>query len=118
MDSIQKKNLAHLIFCLSIDLIGSTKAGLRKTSSQLERFNLALIQQIEPHLTGLDLKDIVIKFTGDGWLLLSEEEKVPALCCFAIIMSYKFQEEMAKLTSTKTNHIPKLRIAICSSPMP
>jgi hypothetical protein len=104
-----------LVYSLSIDLIGSTQAGLKLTSTKLDSFNKSLVEQIEPHLKGLGLEDILIKFTGDGWLLMTEkEEKLPGLCCLAIIMSSNFQSEMSKETGIQANQIPQLRLAICT----
>src|SRR5271157_94365 len=34
---------SRLVSCLSIDLIGSTKAGLELTTAQLDRFNRSLV---------------------------------------------------------------------------
>lgn len=57
----------------------------------------------------------MLKFTGDGWLIMtSEEERVPALCCLATIMAERFKEDMATRTHLKGDRIPALRMAICS----
>jgi hypothetical protein len=68
-------NSIGFVFCLSIDLIGSTKAGLECTTQQLDRFNISLVKQIRPHLEKLDLTDSLVKFTGDGWLVITEKSK-------------------------------------------
>src|SRR5205807_9802220 len=78
----------RLVSCLSIDLIGSTKAGLELTAARLDRFNTSLVSQIKPHLEKLGLRDALVKFTGDGWLLMTDEAEkvpVPAFCCLATI---------------------------------
>lgn len=104
-----------LVFCLSIDLIGSTKAGLELSTTALDRFNKNLVDQITPHLEMLDLMDALIKFTGDGWLLISDRlQHVPALCCLATIMGKMFQTEMSVATNIPESDVPALRIAICS----
>jgi tetratricopeptide (TPR) repeat protein len=106
---------AELVYCLSIDLIGSTQAGLKLTTSRLDQFNIALVEQIKPHLEKLRLTDVLLKFTGDGWLLMTHKaEKVPALCCLATIMAKKFQDEMSQNTGIDIDRIPSLRLAICS----
>ena len=112
-DSIAK-NTVKLVFCLSIDMIGSTKAGIGLSTQKLDKFNIALADQIKPHIEKLDLSDSLIKFTGDGWLVMTEiTEKVPALCCLATIMSNRFQEEMSQTTGITMENIPSLRLSIC-----
>ena len=56
------------IYCLSIDMIGSTKAGLEMPTSMIDRFNREFVGQIKPHLEQLELHDVLIKYGGDGWL--------------------------------------------------
>ncbi len=103
------------VYCLCVDLIGSTKAGLEMTTTQLDRFNRSLVEQIEPHLESLGLADAPLKFEGDGWLLMTDEdEKVPALCCLGTIMAKRFAIEMSEKTGIATDHVPPLRVAICS----
>jgi len=81
----------------------------------LDRFNILLVEQIQPHLEKLGLGAILIKFTGDGWLLMTDEaEKVPALCCLATIIANRFQDEMSQKTGIARDRIPSLRLAICS----
>ena len=103
------------VYCLSIDLIGATEVGLKFTSREFDRFNRQLVEQIKPHLENLWLADALLKFTGDGWLLMVHgAEKIPALCCLAIIMANRFQDEMSLLTQITIDRIPPLRLAICS----
>ena len=110
-----EQNKASFVYCLSIDLIGSTKAGIELTTSQLERFNRSLIEQINPHIKELELNDVLVKFTGDGWLLMTDDiEMVPKLCCLAKIMANNFQREMSQKTGILEDRIPPLRLAICS----
>ncbi len=98
-----------------MDLVGSTEAGLEIPTSRLDRFNKALVEQIKPHLEKLELTGVLLKFTGDGWLLMSDDpEKVPALCCLATIMANRFQREMSDNTGIPVDKIPPLRVAICS----
>ncbi len=107
---------ADLVYCLCIDLIGSTSFMLGLTTPQQDRFNRSLVNQIRRHLKKLELTDCLVKFTGDGWLVMTDKRptKVQALCCLATIMANKFQEEMSKKTGILVDKIPPLRLAICS----
>jgi len=73
------------------------------------------VEQIIPHIEKLELLDALIKFTGDGWMLMTDRvQKVPALCCLAIIMANRFQVEMNERTGIAISHVPRLRLAVCS----
>ncbi|GAG37517.1 unnamed protein product, partial [marine sediment metagenome] len=110
-----EENSVGFVFCLSIDLIGSTEASLKLTTQKLDRFNISLVEQIQPYLKRLELTDASTKFTGDGWLVMTEKgKKVPALCCLATIMANRFQDEMSQKTEIAKDNIPSLRLAICS----
>ena len=65
----------YTVYCLCIDMVGSTLSGLKLSTAQFDRFNRALVKQIEPHIDKLELKDALLKFTGDGWLLMTNEGK-------------------------------------------
>ena len=111
----QDKHDVELVYCLCIDLIDSTKAGLEFSTAKLDHFNITLVEQIRPHLIKLGLDDAMLKFTGDGWLLMTHEaNKVPALCCMAIIMATRFQLEMSQVTGVNIKNVPPLRLAVCS----
>ena len=111
----QAQFVVALVYCLYIDLIGSTKRGLEFTTAGLDRFNRALVDQIKPHLIKLGLKEILIKFTGDGWLLMTDKpEKVPALCCLASIMANGFQLEVSQAAEISADLVPPLRVTICA----
>jgi tetratricopeptide (TPR) repeat protein len=106
---------ARRVYCLCIDMIGSTQAGLNLTTPKFDRFNRSLVEQIQPHLKKLDLTNALLKFTGDGWLLLTDDEaQVPALCCLSTVMANRFKKEMSTLTGIAEDRIPSLRLAICS----
>jgi class 3 adenylate cyclase len=109
-----EKNSEGFVFCLCIDLIGSTAAGLELTSQQLKRFNISLVEQIRPHLKKFWLADSLVKFTGDGWLVMNKEEKVKGLCYLASTMADRFQKEMHEKSGIAMERIPSLRLAICS----
>nr|AAU82142.1 pentatricopeptide (PPR) repeat-containing [uncultured archaeon GZfos10C7]QNO54052.1 hypothetical protein JNMMCFNH_00004 [Methanosarcinales archaeon ANME-1 ERB6] len=104
------------VVCLSMDLIGSTKFMLGLTTPQQDRFNRSLVKQIRPHIEKLGLTDSLVKFTGDGWLVLTDNKpnKIQVLCCLATIMANKFQEEMSEYTEISMDRIPPLRLAICT----
>jgi hypothetical protein len=111
----KKGEKPYLVHCLCIDMIGSTKAGFKLLTYQFDTFNRAFIEQIAPHLKELQLNNSLLKFTGDGWLLMTDkEDSVPALCCLATIMAKKFKSEMSIKTGIKEEKIPLLRLAICS----
>lgn len=105
----------RLVYCLSIDLIESTLPGLRMTQVELDRFNRALVSQIEPHLEALRFEDLLVKFTGDGWLLMTPEVRdAERLCALASIMRETFAGEMNRRTGLPLARIPDLRMAICT----
>jgi tetratricopeptide (TPR) repeat protein len=105
----------RLVYCLSIDLIESTLPGLLMTRAELDRFNRGLVTQIEPHLEALAFEDLHVKFTGDGWLLMSPEIRdAERLCALALIMRASFAVEMRIRTGLPEARIPFLRMAICS----
>jgi tetratricopeptide (TPR) repeat protein len=87
---------------------------MRLNQEQFHRFNNALVDQITPHLKALSLDDALVKFTGDGWLVIAPDSAklVPSLCCLALIMSKRFAEEMADKTGLPATRIPKLRVGI------
>ena len=113
--STQPSGEVRLVYCLSIDLIESTLPGLRMTQGELDRFNRALVAQIEPHLEALAFDDLLVKFTGDGWLLMSPELKDgDRLCALAVIMRERFGPDMQERTGLPVTRIPGLRMAVCT----
>ena len=104
----------RMTLCLAIDLKKSTAAGLKLTTKQLDRFNLALVRQVTPHLMAVGLEDAVIKFTGDGWLIISDNtDDAAPICCLAIIMACQFQEEISAETGLERESLPALRLSVC-----
>jgi tetratricopeptide (TPR) repeat protein len=104
----------RLTLCLAIDLKQSTSAGLRLSTRRLDRFNLALINQLTPHLRAVGLASVRMKFTGDGWLLMSSDpDHAAPLCCLAVIMACNFQAEMGREASIPVDQVPALRLAVC-----
>jgi len=103
------------VYCLCIDMIDSTQIGLGYPNIMFDCFNISVVKQIEPHLKRYELTDALIKFTGDGWLVMTNKtDKVQSLCCLAITMACKFKEDINKLTEINKKLIPSLRLAICS----
>lgn len=106
---------ARLTLCLAMDLKGSTKSGLELPTKRLDSFNLALVNQLTPHLHSVQLEHSVVKFTGDGWLVMSDDQDhVAPLCCLARIMGQRFQREMSDESGIPLERIPALRLAVCS----
>ncbi len=104
----------RMTLCLAIDLKKSTAAGLRLSTKKLDRFNLALVRQVTPHLTAVGLEGALLKFTGDGWLVISDDpEHAAPLCCLAIIMACRFQAEMGREAGLDPSSVPALRMAVC-----
>jgi len=108
-------HLSHpqTVYCLAVDLVKSTATGLSLRSWQNDKFNAALVGQLNPHLAALQLDHAVVKFTGDGWLIMSPTA-VSQLCCLALIFRDSFQREMAALTALSMDKIPAVRAAVCS----
>jgi len=104
----------RLTLCLAMDLLGSTTAALHLSSKRLDRFNLALINQLNPHLKAVGMEDCLIKFTGDGWLVMSDvQSDVAPLCCLAVIMASQFQAEISRQASMAREKVPAMRLALC-----
>jgi tetratricopeptide (TPR) repeat protein len=104
----------RLTLCLAMDLKASTSAGLALSSRKIDRFNLALVNHISPQLQAVQLEHAVVKFTGDGWLVMSDEqEDAPKLCCLAMIMSRSFRNDIRNETGIGMDSIPMMRLAVC-----
>lgn len=110
-----EKQKSEIVCCLCIDMIGSTRAGLSRTTQQNDKFNLAFVEQLWPHWEELVLGETLVKFTGDGWLVITTDvDQLPALCCLALIQAKRFQPEMSERTGTDPAMIPPLRMALCA----
>lgn len=113
-DHSKDEGWVGIVYCLCIDMILSTEAALKRSIQEQNRFNNYLVRQITPHLKKLGLDKSIFQFTGDGWLVYTENaNKLPALACFATIMANNFQEEMAAYTGFPKEQISPLRLAIC-----
>jgi len=104
-----------MVYCLVIDLIGSTETGLQMPQWRWDAFNRSLVDQLGPHLEPLGLQKAAVRFGGDGWLLFVDEvDSVPALCCLALVMAGTFQDDMAQRLTAEPDSIPPLRLAIAA----
>jgi tetratricopeptide (TPR) repeat protein len=113
-DTRPKEPTPRLTLCLNMDLKGSTASGLKLSTKKLDRFNLALVDQLGPHLRSVQLEHALVKFTGDGWLVMSDEqEDAPRLCCLALIMSRRFQDDISTETGFPRANVPAMRLALC-----
>ena len=91
------------------------KGWLEPTDEKNDEFNLAFVKQLDPHWESLALGDTLLKFTGDGWLVMTNDvDQLPVLCCLALVQAKKFQSEMSERTGTDPAKIPPLRIALCA----
>ncbi len=109
-----KEPAPRLTLCLAMDLKGSTTSGLQLSTKKLDRFNLALVDQLGPHLRAVQLEHATVKFTGDGWLVMSDEQDDAAkLCCLAMIMARRFRFDIENQTGFSADNIPAMRLALC-----
>jgi hypothetical protein len=106
----------HLNFCLVVDMIGSTEKLIKLPLGQFHDFGRAMVEQMKEHWGGLEMDGQQIKFTGDGWMVFgTTNTAIQKLCCLALVMSKKFQEDMATRTGIATTEIPALRLFIASA---
>ena len=99
---------ARLVYTLCVDLIGSTAGAIAMTQRETDRFNRALVNQIEPHLSALGFDELSVKFTGDGWLLTSPEiQDAERLCALASILQSDFHAEMRERAALAPSRIPE-----------
>lgn len=100
--------------CLAIDLKRSTAINMGLSTKKLDEFNLALVDQLKPHLSAMQLDHVLVKFTGDGWLIMTDNQDHAApLCCLAVVMARIFGQEMSKTAGIAPDRIPALRLAVC-----
>ncbi len=112
---MESRNQARLNYCLSVSLTEPPEVDPRSPFSRRDRFNVLLAEQINSHLEKLGLKDALLKFGGDCWLLLtSRVDKVPALCCLATVLAGSFKDEISRAMGIAKEHVPSLRQAISS----
>lgn len=108
----------HLVYCLSIHM--SEPATSARTVGEAElarqdRFNIILAEHLKPHIRNLQLSDIFIKFTGNGFLLMTDlPDRVPALGCLGLILAESFNDEVARSFGIAQNRLPELRISLFS----
>lgn len=107
-------------YCLAIDLVGSTAAGQGRSTVENDRFNRALVAHLGGYIRTANLGQTLIKFEGDGWLVMTTEvDRVPALCCVALALRDHFCAQMAgrlgqsPSSASEVPRVPGLRIALC-----
>ena len=101
------------VYCLAVDLVSSTKMGFDLSSTKRDQRAKAFRDQIGPHLTALGLTDEVVKFEGDGWLIMTPD--LPSqLGCLALIFRDCLRKEMAASSGLPFDKIPGVRIALCN----
>ena len=100
------------VYCLCIDMKDSTTLTLAFPTLKRDAFNRALVKQIQPHLGKLDLSGEVVKFTGDGWLIMTTSKPLN-LCILALIQQKCFRDQLVEhAPGIRHNEVPSLRIAI------
>jgi class 3 adenylate cyclase len=105
----------RIVFCLCIDIVGSTAAGLQMDSRQRNEFNKVVVEQIEPYLSEFELEDAVVKFTGDGWLVMRPgEETIPSLVALAKTLCARFQHDLRRKLTRHAAEIPAIRASLFS----
>ena len=101
---------------LCVDIIGSTLAGLKMTEVQYDQFLQGIVTQIDQYLGALRLEGAIIKFTGDGWLVMSSKpHATTSLVVLAKTLCSRFEDDIRELMTSPPATIPGLRAAICES---
>ena len=108
----------HLVYCLSIQM-SEPATPERETSeaalARQDRLNVILAEHLKPHIYNLHLSDIFVKFTGNGFLLMTDRsDSVPALSCLGVILANNFNDEVAQAFGIAQNRLPALRISLFS----
>ncbi|MBS3910182.1 MAG: hypothetical protein KGZ93_11285 [Actinobacteria bacterium] len=111
-------NRQHLVYCLSIQMsepaTPEREAGEAVLARQ-DRLNVILAEHLKPHIHNLRLSDIFVKFTGNGFMLMTDRsERVRALSCLGVILANNFNDEVARAYGIAQNRLPALRISLFS----
>ncbi|HUN15959.1 MAG TPA: hypothetical protein PK622_04080, partial [Saprospiraceae bacterium] len=86
-------------YCLTIDIVASTKKLLEVTTVVKDKFNIALSEIIQPFLIEYELEDAIVKFTGDGWNInITQHDKLTNLLAFILTFNKLFDERIRQLT--------------------
>jgi len=108
-------NHARHVYCLSISLVDATGSEPENPPARQDRFSVLLAEELKSHIENLGLVDVSLKFTGNGWLMMTaKEEQITALACLATIIVEKFQESIAQATGVARDRVPSVRAVICS----
>lgn len=109
-------------YTLSLDLKNSVKCAQCWSSAQRDAFNQALVAQFRPYYEqfayGDDTSELaeLLKFTGDGWLLIiPEETRLKKLAALGLAIVRRFQADMSILLTgiIADGEIPGMRAALC-----
>jgi len=104
------------VFCLCVDLIGSTVTALRLNSRQRAAFFCSLIDCFLEYLKGFGLhsRGAAVKFTGDGWLVMCVGLTVPqVLVAFAKTLCKRLQADISEqLSELGVKGVPGIRATI------
>lgn len=107
-------------YTLCIDLTDSTRIAKNWTDEQQAAFNLSLVKQMRPYYEHFSCGDELLKFTGDGWLLIvPDETRLRELVVLGLAIVKRFRGDMKRLlapTSARSVIVPAVRAAICGGP--
>ena len=111
-----------LTYTLALDLERSVRHAVEFTTDKRDAFNAAFVQQLCPSYRAYregrnGIEDFnVLKFTGDGWLLMARgEPAAKRLASLALSLLQRFESDMRALLgpSFENDPIPCLRAALC-----
>ena len=104
-----------IVAALCIDVARSTSTGLEMRQNQRFEFQKAAIDVMMKYWPSLELYEREAKFTGDGWLIFSPDQRDwLALVILAKTLCAQYQTEVANLMTLRPNEIPGVRACICT----
>ncbi|WP_235299765.1 pentatricopeptide repeat-containing protein [Portibacter marinus] len=102
-------------YCLTIDIVSSTRRLLEESTEVRNRFNIGLSKILPPFLKDYDLEDSIVKFTGDGWNInITQSGKLINLLTFILTFNKLFNERIQSITGIEFKKKWNLRSAISS----
>ena len=103
------------VAALCINVARSTSTGLGMRQNQRFEFQKAVIDVIMKYWPSLELYEPEVKFTGDGWLIFSPDQRDwLALVILAKTLCAQYQTEVASLMTQPPDCIPGVRACICT----
>lgn len=101
------------VSCLCIDVIGSTAAGLAMDGWLRKRYFQAVAEQLRPYLEAFELCDAIVKFTGDGWMIMQPGEKaLRQLAALGKTLGRRFQRDIAQQLGKRAPLLPGIRASL------